>query len=590
MKTPRNEHFLYFFAFLLALGLRLFALGSAPLSDFEADWALQSFDLARNISLIPDAQPGYVLPTTALFFLFQDANFTARLLPALAGSLLIFAPYGFRRQLGQKAALILAFGLAIDPGLVTLSRLAGGPMPAIAFTVLALALFAAPGGSRGTRGAWGGIAAGMALLSGAATISGALGLGIAYGAARWTGLLAGSAETAETETAQNPARGSLPKRKITLFFGAGTVLLAGTLFFLYPQGLLSWAATLDAYLALWQQGSDIPAGRLAAALFFYAILPLIFGVAGAARGWLKKRAPERALSLWFLAALLLPLLMPGRQVGDIAWALLPLWALAALELARYARCDEQPLPGIGLAGGIFALMTIIWLTIAALDFATPQSLPRYYIVVIASLLIGALGTLLVAVSWSVKAARAGLVWGVSAGLIIYTLAAMFGASQVRANTPQEWWWPAPTPKHADLVSDTLADLGLVQSGRTDSLDVISLVDTPSMRWSLRNIEGVVYANAITMDTALPVVIAHPNNPLPPIWEQLYRGQDFGWQQSPGWETALPPNALDWLINRNAPVVTEDIVIWARLDLFPSGTINPPEGGEDINVDEALPAP
>jgi len=86
------------------------------------------------------------------------------------------------------------------------------------------------------------------------------------------------------------------------------------------------------------------------------------------------------------------------------------------------------------------------------------------------------------------------------------------------------------------------------------------------------------------------VIAHPNNPLPPIWEQLYRGQDFGWQQSPGWETALPPNVINWLINRNAPVVTDAIVIWARLDLFPSGTINPPEGGEDINVDEALPAP
>jgi hypothetical protein len=307
------------------------------------------------------------------------------------------------------------------------------------------------------------------------------------------------------------------------------------------------------------------------------------------RGWLQKRDPERALSLWLLTALILPLLMPGRQVGDAAWALLPLWALAALELARFARRSEQMGAAAGLAAGIFVLMVVIWLTIAALDVAAPENLPRYQVVLAASVVIGALGTLLVAVSWSPAAAWDGLVWGVAAGLAVYTLSAMFGTAMVRPNSPQEWWWPMPAPKHAALVRDTLADLGLMTSGRTDSLEMVSLVDTSSMRWLLRNVAGVTYAGSLAMDNTPPVALTRFDDPLPPGWEQLYRGQDFGWEQTPAWETALPPDPLEWLINRNAPVSTENLIIWARLDLFPEDLTAPAAPAEPAG-DEALPAP
>ncbi len=601
MTHPRTEHLLYLLAFLLALGLRLAALGNAPLSDFEAAWAIQSLELARGTSLIPGALPGYLLPTAFLFSIFQDANFTARLLPALAGSLLVLSPYAFRRHLGRTAALILAFGLAIDPGMVTLSRMIGSPMMAAAFLVLAWALLM-PGGRRETgdgrqehppsaaRYALGGIAAGMALLSGPAVITGALGLGIAYGLARLTGVLPGRGTASEAESDPKPARWSLTEWRIALGFGVGTVLLVGTLFFLYPQGLAGWASTLDAYITLWQQRSDVPAGRLLAAVFFYALLPLVFGLAGAVRGWVQRRDPERALSFWLLAALILPLLMPGHQVGDVIWALLPLWALAALELARFARAGERPLAAAGLAAGILVLLVIIWLTLAALDTAIPENVPRYQVVLAASVVIGALGVLLVAVSWSLSAAWDGLVWGTAAGLLLYTLSATFSASQVHANTPQSWWWIAPTPSHVTLARETLDDLGLMSSGRANSLELVSLVDTPSVRWMLRNTEGVTYAPSMEPDSTPAVAITHLDDPLPPGWEQLYRGQDFGWAEFPAWETALPPDTLNWLFNYNVPTSTASIVIWARLDLFPADMTAPSPAPAEPNAEESLPAP
>ena len=56
------------------------------------------------------------------------------------------------------------------------------------------------------------------------------------------------------------------------------------------------------------------------------------------RAWSQPEDPEsvlsRSLSVWLLGSVLLPIFFPGRQVPDIAWALIPLWTLAAIELAH----------------------------------------------------------------------------------------------------------------------------------------------------------------------------------------------------------------------------------------------------------------
>jgi hypothetical protein len=285
MKKIRNEHLLYLLAFLLALGLRLANLGKAPLSDFEAGWALQSLALARGETVTLGALPGYIFPTTLLFFLAESTNFVARFWPALAGSLLVLAPFAFREKLGQRAALIIAFGLAIDPGMVALSRLAGSLMLAIAFTMLAWAFLYR------RRYAWGGVAAGLALISGPAVITGCLGLAVAYGLARLLGVFRDDDILPDGHPTQNSHWPSRADWLQVLIFGAGTLLIVSTLLFRFPQGLAAWADTLSAYLQSWSQNAGIPAGRLLAALFFYAILALVTGGFGASviDGWASGR-------------------------------------------------------------------------------------------------------------------------------------------------------------------------------------------------------------------------------------------------------------------------------------------------------------
>jgi len=279
MKKIRIEQLLYLLAFLLALGIRLLNLGDAPLSDFEAGWALQSLGLARGESVTLGAQPGYIFPTLIFFYLFEAANFGARFWPALAGSLLVLAPYAFRDRLGQKAAIIVALGLAVDPGMVALSRLAGGPMLAISFTILTLALLYAG------QPVLGGIAAGLALLSGPAVLIGLLGLGIAYGIARLLGFFKDDALFPGEQTSEDPERSPTRDWRTVLLFGGGTVLLVGTLFFLYPQGLGAWAASLGTFLQGWMQPSNIPFGRLlSASKNFKPLVPNCFTAAPAVPG------------------------------------------------------------------------------------------------------------------------------------------------------------------------------------------------------------------------------------------------------------------------------------------------------------------
>ena len=175
------EHALYLAAFLLALAVRFVNLGAMALPDAEANWALQALQLAHSgplkASFAWGPQPGYLILTGLTFALFGAENGLARLWPALVGSLLVLMPFFFRRDLGKPAALILAFGLALDPGLAAVSRQAGGSMLALTFVLLAL-------------GAWrirqpllAGVCAALALLGGPSILLGVLGLALAWGAA-----------------------------------------------------------------------------------------------------------------------------------------------------------------------------------------------------------------------------------------------------------------------------------------------------------------------------------------------------------------------------------------------------------------------
>jgi hypothetical protein len=485
------EHFLYALAFGLALGLRLLNLGDAPLSDFEAGWAIQSWNAVQGEPVAIGPNPAYFALTTLVFYLFGSSNALARLWPALVGGLVVLAPFGFRRWSGREAALIMAFGLALDPGMVALSRLAGGPMLAIGFGAIALAFIYS------RKPAWSGIFGGLALISGPSVYHGLIGFLIAYGVAR----LAGLRPEWGVGPSQKPAVSLKNQIPTVLTFGVLTILMVSTLFTRFPNGLGAWGGSLVDYFQGWLRPSGVPVVQPILAVVTYQPLALILAFIAAVRGWARGENKIRWLSVWVLVVLLSSLSYPGRVVYDAAWTLLPLWALAAVELARYLKLPQPSTAAYGQAGIIFVLGALFWL----ISLYPDSSNSTWLILVVVPVLV-VLTTILVGLGWSWEAARSGLIWGLSAVFGIYVLAAMFGASQVVPNSPRELWTPSPGIEQAAMLESTLQELAIIQNGREDSIQIVSLVDAQSLKWALRDFSEVTYISTLDPNHLPSVII------------------------------------------------------------------------------------
>ena len=559
------EHLLYASALGLALWVRLLNLGAAPLSDAEAGWAMQALHLAQRASASGGASgyaaPGYWALTGSLIALFGSTTFLARLLPALAGALLALAPVFFRDTLGRRAALILAFGLAIDPGLAAVSRRADGPVMALSFGLLAFGLW------RARRPITAGLLAGLALLSGPAFLQGALGLALAGVVA----VMIGGYEAVRPWLPPSLDGRPPAMQRVALFSAGAAVLLASTLFFSAPQGLGAWLDMIPAYFRGWAASSSVHPLLPLAALVFYQPLALIFGAIGAVQGLTSEGRSSQALLplLWAASALLLALLYPARQAADAAWALLPLWALAALALDRL--WPEEGFSIVTLAHGalVFLLLGLFWFTLAALNRALPgASEPAVRLAVLAgvALLIG-LVTLLVALGWSWETGRNGLLVGLMAGLAVYLISALWGASQVRPGQPQELWTQPPAPGQAGLLVNTLETLSARTTGFPDDIDIVSTVDAPSLRWALRNIKGARFVDVLDAAEQPSAAITAQDQQTPAL-AAAYAGQDFTWWVRPAWPGALPQDLAAWFTYRDAPVQEDQVILWVRGDLFP----------------------
>jgi len=561
------EHLLYALALLLALTLRLLNLGVSPLAEGEAELALPAYQISGGERPDFGAQPGYTALTSLTFALLPSSEFTARLWPALLGATLALIPFFFRRWLGRETALVLAFGLALDPGLVAVSRQVGSPVLALVFTLLAL------GFALNDLSVLAGIAAGLALLSGPPLLPGLVGLALAWGASRVFYVTPSEAEEEEHLAAWTRFDSSGLRQGVVAMLV--TLLLVGTIFLRLPQGLSAWLAGLPAYLSGWGHFLGVPALRLLAALVIYQPLSLVFGLVGALRGWLRGDRLAQALSYWFIFALLLALIYPARQVGDLAWALLPMWALAAMELKRTLRWEfSQPVITLAQTALLFILMVLIWLNLAGLGQSSPEA-PDYLtrlVLVVGVIALGGVTSALVGLGWSWQASRQGLVWAVCAALGLYTLAGLWWSTQLHMPGRVELWQPSPASSDSRLLENTLDDISRWKTGEPASIDITVALDSPALHWALRTYSRLTLLpeGEQLLAVGSPSVVITSQNVKEPSLAASYRGQDFVLRTYPGWSGPLPPNFPQWLVFRLAPQQQVQVILWVRADLFPGG--------------------
>jgi len=126
---------------LLAVVMRVWNLGSMPLRADEAAVALQSWALFQGLPSTVEFGPVITYGNALIFALFGANDASARILPALAGVVLVALCYFCRPYVGRRAAIASAFLLAISPTAVFFSRTVGSEMIAAAALFSSTILF-----------------------------------------------------------------------------------------------------------------------------------------------------------------------------------------------------------------------------------------------------------------------------------------------------------------------------------------------------------------------------------------------------------------------------------------------------------------
>lgn len=559
---------LYALAFLLALALRFIQLGAMPLTDAEAAPALQALRITQGASPALAPHPFYILSTAILFFLYgSGTDFLARLIPAIIGSLLVFAPLLFdEKRLRPRPGLILAFFIALDPGLTALSRQAASPIFAITFFIFSIAYFDK------NKYSLAGFFAALFLLSGPSIWPGLLGLGITWAIFQLFRSRRNSqhptGELEEDSRSVNSAPSSFTIQPSFLVPFIVTFLAAGTLFFIAPKGLSAAFNSIPAYINSWLIPSNVPSMRVFVSLLVYQPLAFVLALIAIIRGWVNGGRRIIFLSIWFLVSLLLVVFLPARQIADLAWTLIPLLTLASLELARNVNIYPEERSEVG---GVVFLTVFIWV-FAWLDFSSmvwfPANSKEYVIrfwLLVGSLFLLVLSLILVAAGWSIRTARFGGVWGLVLALGILGLGGTLGSAGLRGMAYPELWWPSSISTQAHLLEASVSEISNLGVGNDTAAPVVIVgVNSPALEWALRD-HQVQVVDSLDSGSS-PDFVVTPFE-MDPVLVAAYRGQDFSWRLTPVWDTILPADWIRWITLREMPQVGETIILWVRDDLF-----------------------
>ena len=126
------EHAAYLALFLVALALRLWGLGDRAMSHDESLHALYSWKLYAGQGYQHDPMmhgPFLFFANALIYYLFGVSDFTARLVPALFGAVLVVLPYFLRKWMGRLPLLSKhekCQGITLPFSTIPVRRLGGG--------------------------------------------------------------------------------------------------------------------------------------------------------------------------------------------------------------------------------------------------------------------------------------------------------------------------------------------------------------------------------------------------------------------------------------------------------------------------------
>ncbi len=559
---------LFLLVLLLAGAMRFVQLAAIPLRQDEAEAALATWSYwhGADAAGVPLSSPAYFTVQTPLIGLFGGADDAmssdalARLIPALAGVLVVILLWSAREALGLVGSLGAAFLLAVSPMTALISRQAGGDALAL-LALVALFIgalrFRLEGGRR-----WPVLAAV------------ALGFGLATSPLFYTGLLALVAGWLAHRRGA-PAAGhdgeGLNWRCFALI-SAAVFLGTATCLLLRPAGLGGAAAQLGHWLAAFALPANLRGFFAPVALLArYELAAVTLGAGALVWGLWRGYPLPRFLAHWTVAALVLLLAQPG-QTANVILVALPA-ALLAGQWLQHA--FQEPPREATWSLFVFLLGAGIAIYFSGVRFvrmAGGQQDALGLALILALVVAVAIVTVNLVRGWDARAAFQGTLLALFVLLGAFSWSSGWWLTHHAANDPRAGLGPA-TDDDVRLLVEMLHEISYQTGAERYGLPLLSAVDTPVLRWYLRQFSAVQFGETVPPGTTTTALITRLDGPSPPVDD--YTGLDLGLLNvgvERGERTPVSPpiETLRWWLFRESrdTIVQERVILWLRQDALP----------------------
>ncbi len=552
---------------LAAFGLRMIRLDRVALSDIEAANALDVVKFIQDQSLTSNAQPIYINVTAQLFWLSDTSNFIARFLPAVTGSLLCFLPAFLQKKFGSRFTIILAIILAVDPGMVALSRQADSSILAITFlTAAVLCVWKKKSIAAGSF-------FGFALLSGARFWLLISGLIFSWGLSklirdRQTGPQAVAGES----TADGPEHGK------TGLFRLGvacvvTAVVVGTSFFTRVGQMSGIAGGFLEYLSGWRSqavSEPISASSFGVTFASSSAFVIVTALFGFVKGALKRDRLWIYLGILTTTMFVVLALWASRRLSDIGLITLPAILLSAFQIDSLIKSAEEKSRQVitaftvHLSLVIFAYLNFLWIIRNATSAADDATM--HMIAAIAAIVMIFAVTLLEGWGWSWRIAKAGLLLTLTISLGLH---AVFQTSRVirQAESDENNLLIRTVVIGESLLEKSIDQIAFMNGKDKRAVDIAVEGSIPdSLRWALRDRFVTFYPSGIPPMNA-PSIIISLEEKTPQLADE-YRGQRMIWSRTSDTDFADLSGWLSWALLRNSTGNKTHLFFWVRSDLLP----------------------
>ncbi len=582
MKIKREsitiEVILYILVFFAAACLRWNHLGASPLSDAEANHALAAASTTphasphwHNAEFVVPSSPIYHNLTALLFHLFGAQDAVARFVNALAGLSLVLTPILARKRLGRGNTLLLAIVFCLSPILIAISRTAGSPSIAVLGIVSILMMIVGSESDDAVqkRMPWIAAALGFTLATGADALYGLLTISIAG----LFGLTNKSALGKFVDTCKKMQIQRYAWIALVVWLAA----VSGIGFTL--GGFSGIAESIGGWFSGWYSPGQMPGITSVLMLPIYDPLVLIFGLVGIYTAIRNPEGIGRSVIAWFVAALFVMLIYPGRKPGDIVWVMLPMAVLASQQLGILV--DRIAIRKHWFE---FFMLSCVLIFFFAIDLMMLQAYaggstlggvlsyfePRFFpIIFIGSFIITALIVAFVGMGWDLDVALDGTGTAAAIFLILLTISSIWQLNFTKPSA-MELWRPQATTTSMSTLNTTIEMISANSTGREDALSLqVNDADIHAdIAWAMRDLAR--YSGEQDLLTA-PELILTPEDARLTTFSGPYIGQSFVLGERWAWSGILPPNFIYWWITREAPISQENWILMARADLVPGAT-------------------